>query len=127
MAQPPYQQPPAAAGGSGLDTKLASTLCYALWWITGIIFLFIDKDNAEVRFHAWQSIAFFGGVTVLRIGLSIIGGLLGDLGVIFGIINLLITLAAIIVWIIILIQTYQGKRMVLPVAGPFAEAQAAKG
>ena len=125
MAQPPYQQPPATSGGSGLDPKLASTLCYALWWITGVVFLFIDKENAEVRFHAWQSIAFFGGVTVLNIGLNIIAGITG-IGAL-GLIGSLANLVGFIVWIIILIQTYQGKRMVLPIAGPFAEAQAAKG
>lgn len=126
-SQPPPQQP-TTTGGSGLDTKLASTLCYALWWLTGIVFLVIDKDNPEVRFHAWQSIAFFGGITVLRIGLGIIGGLAGTaVGVIFGLLNLLISLGAVIVWIVIMIQTYQGKRVVLPIAGPFAEQQAAKG
>jgi uncharacterized membrane protein len=128
MAQPPSQQP-TASGGSGLDTKMASTLCYALWWITGIIFLVLDgKRDPEIRFHAWQSIAFFGGISVLNFGFSIIGGIIGGgVGALFAILSTLLGLGGFIVWIVILIQTYQGKRLVLPIAGAFAEQQAAKG
>jgi hypothetical protein len=54
--------PPPAAGGpaaqsptAGLQENVAGLLCYILGWVTGIIFLLIDK-RPFVRFHAAQSI-----------------------------------------------------------------------
>jgi len=108
-----------------MEPNLAGALSYALWWVTGIVFLVIEK-NPEVKFHAWQSIGFFGGITVVRIVLGIIGGLFGSLflGVIFGLISLALTILALVLWIMLMVRTYQGQRMVLPVVGPWAAQQA---
>ena len=43
----------------GLQENVAGLLCYLLGWLTGIIFLLIDK-RPFVRFHAAQSIVVFG-------------------------------------------------------------------
>ena len=47
---------------TGVDARLASVLCYAGWWVTGIVFLFAERRHAGVRFHAAQSIVVFGAV-----------------------------------------------------------------
>ena len=68
-----------SASSEGLAENIAGLLCYALGWITGIIFLLIDK-RPFVRFHAAQSIVVFGALTIFRIGLAIIlnfGGVFG--------------------------------------------------
>ena len=61
---------------TGLQPNLAGLLCYILGWITGIVFLILEKENKFVKFHAMQSIIVFGGITVLYIVLSIIQGIL---------------------------------------------------
>ena len=43
----------------GVSENVASLLTYVLGWITGIVFLLVEKENKTVRFHAWQSIAVF--------------------------------------------------------------------
>src|SRR5262245_54522887 len=48
---------------AGMEENLAGTLCYAGWWITGLIFFLIDK-RPKVRFHAAQSMVVFGGLSV---------------------------------------------------------------
>lgn len=124
--QPPGQ--PTTTGSSGLDTRLASTLCYALTWVTGIVFLVIEKNDKEVRFHAWQSLALFGGLSIVDVVFSFIGPFMpGILHALISFVLFLVGLAIFILWILLLVQTYQGKKMVLPVVGPFAEAQVAKG
>ena len=62
----PWAQRPAASS-EGLAENVAGLLCYVLGWLTGIIFILIDK-RPFVRFHAAQSIVVFGALTVLRIG-----------------------------------------------------------
>src|ERR1700674_703350 len=69
----------AAPSSNGLGENVAGLLCYAVGWVTGIIFLLIDK-RPFVKFHAAQSIVVFGALTVFRIGLGMIisvGGLVG--------------------------------------------------
>jgi len=84
--------PPLAASTEGLAENVAGLLCYALGWVTGLIFLLIDK-RPWVKFHAAQSIAVFGGLTVIRIGLLFMSHLLG--WAIFG----LIGLVRVVLWI----------------------------
>jgi len=104
------------APSTGLQPNVAGLLCYVLGWVTGIIFLVIEKDNEFVRFHAWQSIVVFGGLTVIDIVLSfipIIGwAIAGLLGIV-----------AFILWIVLMLKAYQGQRFKLPIAGNIAEQQ----
>jgi hypothetical protein len=50
--------PAVTPAASGLAENVAGLLCYALGWLTGLIFLLIDK-RPFVRFHAAQSIVDF--------------------------------------------------------------------
>lgn len=61
---------PVAHGDSstGLPPLVAAPLAYAGWWITGLIFLFVERRDAYVRFHAAQSVAAFGIVAALVAG-----------------------------------------------------------
>src|SRR5271167_2678362 len=63
------------AGTSGLQENVAGLLCYVLGWLTGLIFLLIDK-RPFVRFHAAQSIVVFGALFLIRVVISfgILGG-----------------------------------------------------
>ena len=110
---------PPPAGGSGLDQNVASGLAYVLTFITGIIFLLTDK-RPEVRYHSMQAILF--GVVWLVISLAgrYIG--IGLLGLLFW----LASIAMFVLWIVLMIQGFQGNHFKLPVLGDLAEQQAAK-
>ena len=107
-------QQPQENKGTGLQPNVAGLLCYLGWWVTGIVFLVIEKENKVIRFHALQSIFFFGAVTIINIILSFIP-------FIGWIIAWLIWVFAIVMWIILMIKTYQGKMVKIPIAGSFAE------
>lgn len=112
---------------SGLEENVAALLSYVLGWVTGIIFLLIDK-RPFVRFHAAQSIVVFGGLTVIRIGLGMMGvmtgGLLGH-GMFWGLIAL-IGFVGFILWILLMIKAYQHELFKVPIAAPIAEGIAGK-
>ncbi len=125
------QTPPASgasSGGTGLAPNIASLLCYICMPITSIIFLIIEKENADVRFHAWQGTAFGVGYVVLIIALEILAAIMGAiasvLGIIIGFFVPIIGLAAFVVWIVCLIKAYQGERWRIPVVGDFAAKKA---
>jgi uncharacterized membrane protein len=124
------ETPPAggAKGGSGLAPNIASLLCYICMPITSIIFLIIEKENQDVRFHAWQGTAFGVGYIILIIALEILAAILGAiasvLGIIIGFFVPIVGLAAFVVWIVCLIKAYQGERWRIPVVGDFAAKKA---
>jgi uncharacterized membrane protein len=101
---------------TGLKENVAGLLCYLLGWITGLIFIIIEKDNKFVRFHAMQSIVVFGVLTIASIILSWIP-------FIGWVLSWLISVLAFILWIILMIKAYQGEKYKLPWAGNFAEKQ----
>jgi len=105
---------------TGLEANVAGLLCYVLGWVSGLVFILIEKENKFVRFHAVQSIVTFGSITVVSILLSILG-LIPFIGVVFDIINWIIGLLAFVLWIVLMVKAYQGATYKLPWAGNIAE------
>ncbi|PKV77161.1 DUF4870 domain-containing protein [Nocardia fluminea] len=116
-SQLPSNQPQSA----GLDKKTSAILSYALGWLTGIIFLFVGKNDSDVKFHAAQSIVFFSAVSVLNVVLSIVGSLLGALGIVFSLAGLVLGVFTLVVWIMAMVQANNsgGVRAELPLVGKF--------
>ncbi|BAW09130.1 hypothetical protein GCM10010198_06120 [Nocardia seriolae] len=114
-----------------MNKKTSAILSYALGWLTGIIFLFVGKNDPDVKFHAAQSIVFFGAVSVANIVLSILASLLGTLGIIFSLADLALALFALVIWIMAMVQANNagGVRAELPIVGkytaPYADRLAA--
>lgn len=126
MTEQQQQPAPQQSGNktsTGLQENVASLLCYLGWWVTGIIFILIEKENKTVRFHAIQSICVFGAFTVINIILSILG-IIPIIGLIFAIISYILWVIAVILWIVLMVKAYQGQKWKLPWAGNFAEKKA---
>lgn len=114
---------PVAPASSGLTENVAGLLCYVLGWLTGLIFLLIDK-RPFVRFHAAQSIVVFGALTILRIILTFffLGGYSFGLFWLWSMISLLVTLAFFVAWILLMVMAYQGKWFEVPIAAGIAKS-----
>jgi uncharacterized membrane protein len=110
---------PIAASSEGLAENVAGLLCYSLGWVTGLIFLLIDK-RPWVKFHAAQSIAVFGGLTIIRIGLLFMSHFLG--WAIFG----LIGLVSLVLWVFLMVKAYQHETVRIPIAADVADSLAGK-
>jgi uncharacterized membrane protein len=99
----------------GIDENIEGLLCYVLGWITGIVFLILEKENRFVRFHAIQSMATF---LVLTVAMMIIG-----LIPIIGLLSILIWILSLILWVVLMFKAFKGEMYKLPVVGDFAENQ----
>ena|SRR5579862_341164 len=114
----------------GMAENVAGLLCYVLGWLTGIIFFLIDK-RPYVRFHAAQSIVVFGGLHVINIAIGIIFGagfMIGGFGA-FGLgaaLYGLISLVALVLWILLMVKAYQGEKYEVPIAAGIAKSFAGK-
>lgn len=104
---------------TGLDPKVAGLLCYLGVFVTGIIFLVLEKQSRFVKFHAMQSIVVFAGLFVLNIVLSMIP----FIGILFG---FLLTPISFILWIALMLLALQGRYFKVPFIGDWIEQQANK-
>lgn len=97
----------------GLQPHVAALLSYVFGWISGLIFFLIEKENKFVRFHALQSLILFGFFHLASIIL------------VFTIIApFIIGTLSLALWLILMITSYQGKKIKIPVAGEIAEKYA---
>src|SRR5262252_4925617 len=125
--QQQYQQQPYQAAG-GVDKKTGAILSYLLGWITGIIFLFVGKNDPDVKYHAAQSTIFFGGMTVIFWALRILESFLpGVISFLLALIGVVLGFYTFIMWIVCLVQANNnaGARFQIPIVGsyvtPYAE------
>ena len=108
---------PSEATSTGLDPRLAGLLSYLLGFLSGLIFLVIERKNSFVRFHAMQSTVTFIGLLVARI----VAGFIPILGpILVWVVNLL----SLVVWILLMVKAFQGETYKLPVIGDMAEERA---
>ena len=122
-ANPP-SLPPASAG---LTDNMAGALCYLGLLITGILFFVLEpyNRNRAIRFHALQAILLNIVWIVVWFVLNVVLGVLHLAGLSFGLfLSPLLWLAFLALWIYMIVSTYQGKTIVLPLIGPLAQQQA---
>ena len=111
---PPPPGQPAPTGGTGAvgsNKNLYTILAWALLPPIGsLIFLFVGKDDPDVKYNAAQSLIIHGAFAVVAIVLSIV----------FFPLYLIWAFLWFIVWAIGLIMALQanGARVVFPVLGP---------
>ncbi len=117
------------SGGPGLETHVASTLAYLAWWVSGLIVLLLKTDNRVVRFHAMQSLVVFGAAHLLIIVLSTLAsifsfgvwqGALLPVSLVFTILWALVLAFSIVLWILLMVKTYQKEQILVPLAGDVA-------
>ena len=105
-----------------IDPKLASTLCYLFACVSGIIFLIIETENRQVRFHALQSLLTFGILAILSIGSAVL--VIFTNFAVFQLANVVVYLGQFVLWLILVVRTYQGQTIVLPFTGKIAQENA---
>lgn len=121
----------ASAGDSttGLKPNVAGLLCYVGIWVTGIIFLIIEKKNTLVRFHAMQSLVSFGILSIIiNIADAVRGWAAGTAwrwffypqwiaaNIVFGV---FVTITFVL-WIVLMYQTHEGHLVKVPWFGDLA-------
>lgn len=109
--QAPQPGMPSAAGG---NKNLYTILAWALFPPIGsLIFLFVGKDDPDVKWNAANSIVIFGGLSIIMLVLSFIP-----------FIHFLVYplwLIGFVYWLVFLVQGLQGtgQRLQAPVIAPY--------
>ena len=91
---------------------IAGLITYFAPLFGGLLFLFLERENKLVRFHAVQSILLWIFFILISAIFSWIPGL-----------NVLLWLFILIVWIFMMYQALMERQFELPVIGPIARRQ----
>ncbi len=102
---------------TGLDPNLAGLLTYVLGFVSGLVFLVLEKQSSYVRFHAYQS-------TILFLAISITGFILGFIPLIGSLLRSVLSVASLVLWVMLMLKAYRGERFKLPILGDMAEERA---
>lgn len=103
-----------------MSENVASALCYFGGVVTGIIFLILAPYNQSklVRFHAFQSIFLFVGITALWIVSGIV------LHFLFFFVAPILGLGGLVIWLYMMYAAFNNNKVKLPIIGDLAEKQA---
>ena len=99
-----------------MNENIVALIAYLFGWVSGLIIFLLEKESRFVRFHALQSLLFFGGM-------SLILGVLGRIPVIGLVIAIIGAIISFGFWIIGMINAYRGELYRFPVVGDFAARQ----
>lgn len=119
-----------ASGKVGaLPERIAGALAY-LTFIPAIVFLVVEpyKKNRFVRFHSIQCLLVWAAAALVALALKVAGLVLfiipvvGPLFVVL--VLVLAVLAAVAVWLVLVVKALQGEIFKLPVLGSFADLNA---
>ena len=118
-----------------ISADTAAGFSYLLWWLSGLIVYFAERNNRYVRFHALQSILLTSAFTVLGVVAFVLDALLHDLTrathwTVFatlgsGVAVLVVILGIVIPWLGTMIGAWTGHHIRWPIVGAYAERYAA--
>lgn len=115
-----------------LKPNVAGLLCYLGIWVTGIIFL-ITRKNRSIRFHAMQSLVTFGILHIIvAIANMVRSAALWQAGPGWNwffspqataahAVSTAVTIIMVVLWIVLMYQTYHGRLIKLAVFGELAD------
>jgi uncharacterized membrane protein len=85
LTPPSPAPPPAGASAAGWETSSlgmgaahAAALSYSVWWLSGLLVYFSERQSRFVRFHAFQSIVYTGVLTIASVLGYVVSSLLMD-------------------------------------------------
>ncbi len=110
------------------NSNLYAVLAYFLPILGGLAVLFMKKEDLELKFHSIQSIVFHVVAGIVWFGLAVVSGVLSILPAFGLILSALVVFAGgfvlFVAWLLLMYKAFKMEHFLLPVLGPFADAQA---
>ena len=118
----------AAPASTGMEENVAGLLCYLFGWLSGLIFLLIDK-RPFVRFHGAQSIALCLSFFVVWVAFWVVTAILGlittmmhfPIGFLMAFLFPVVIIAFFVLFIYCMYKAYQHQKYKLPIIGNIVE------
>jgi uncharacterized membrane protein len=108
-----------------LSPNVAGMLCYVFGWVSGLIFLLIDK-RPFVRFHAAQSVVVFATLSLVLLVLSdfFLAAFLPGAGGLLLVLRRIVEIVWLVAAVALMLKAAAGEQYRAPYAGGYAEKAA---
>jgi uncharacterized membrane protein len=117
-----------APSTTGLDERLAAVLCYSVWWVTGGLFLLLEREDRTVRFHAAQSLILFGSISAVLVGAGALSALAlllsSDAYQLVRVVGNLLWAGAAVLWLVLMLRAWRGDVWRVPLIAALADHMA---
>jgi uncharacterized membrane protein len=97
---------------TGLEENVAGFFCYLLGFVSGIVFLVVEKESSFVKFHARQSTVTFLILLVIFVVFWWIP-----------VIGFLVLISILALWLFLMVKALQGERYLLPIVGELMDKE----
>ena len=115
---PPYNPPPPA--GPGAKPVNAPMIVLAYLWILALVPLLMEKEDAEVQWHAKHGIVLLAAEIIIGIIFGIIMNIPG-VGCVSCAVYPVYALAVIVVHVLCIMKGLKGERFIIPTLSAFAD------
>lgn len=120
---PPAEPPQQPQGGVSPNRSIMIVLSYL--GLLALIPLLVEKEDAEVQWHAKHGLVLTVAEVVVIIGLMIIGTVLGavsgGLGCLVGLLWPVLMLAILVIHVLCIVKGINGDRFLIPGVSEFAD------
>lgn len=109
---------------TGLPPNTAAALSYLAWWVSGLLFFLVERENRFVKFHAAQALVGLGAAWAAGFTMWVFA--FGALFVSAAAFKFLLYasyvawLSGLIAWAVCIVRAWKGEEFELPWAGQVA-------
>lgn len=115
----PPPPPPSAGGGGSSNKGLMIALSYL--WLLALVPLLVEKDDAEVQWHAKHGLTLLVAEVALWIAFAVLSMFLGPLACALAIVQMVLFLAIIVIHIMCIVKGVNGERFLIPGVSQYAD------
>lgn len=90
-------------------------------WLLALIPLLVEKDDAEVQWHAKHGLTLLVAEVILWVAFAILSMVLGPLACVLAIIQLVLFIAIVVIHIICIVKGVNGERFLIPGVSQYAD------
>ena len=109
---------------TGLAPNMAAALSYLAWWVSGLLFFLIERDNRFVKFHAAQALVGLGILWALGLTLWAVAFVALFVSSAASTVLLYasfgVWMLGILAWAICIVRAWNGDEFELPIVGGIA-------
>lgn len=116
---PPPPPPPSSGDGGSSNRGLMIALSYL--WLLALIPLLVEKEDAEVQWHAKHGLTLLVAEVILWIVFAVLSMVLGPLACVLAIVQLVLFIGIIVVHIICIVKGVNGERFLVPGVSQYAD------
>ncbi len=121
-SEAPPPPPPAASGSSGgASSNRGLMIALSYLWLLAIVPLLVEKDDAEVQWHAKHGLVLLVAEVILWLAFAVLSMVLGPLACVLAIVQLVLFIGIVVVHIICIVKGVNGERFLVPAISQYAD------